>query len=112
MINKRLRNLKFIPREIRGVTELRRNPSKVFEMAEEKTTPVLVTEFSEPKGVIISLDIYEDILELIDTVEEKEAVEEAAELADALDSVEIYRRERSAGKLRELTSLKDLLNEN
>lgn len=108
MLPKRLKNLKFIPREMRGVTELRRNPGEVFAVAEKKEAPVLITEFSEPRGVIVSLDTYENILGLIDMFEEETAVAEALGLADALDSISVYRQERAARKLKEIRTLKEL----
>lgn len=108
MITRKLQSLKSIPREIRGVTELRRDPDEVFKTAEKKKSPVLITEFNNPKGVIIPLDIYDDVLKLMAAFEQKEARERALELIDALDSLAIYREEKKSGNLKELKSLRDL----
>ena len=99
MAIKRIENLKKVPRTILGVTELRRNPQDVFAIAQEQEAPVLVTEFNEPQGVILSLDTFDDVVEALNRVE----------VEDALDSVEVYRREKSAGVLKKLKSLEQLV---
>ena len=87
-----------MPRTIFGVTELRRNPQDVFTTARKQEAPVLITEFNEPQGVILSLDTFDDVVEALSRLE----------VEDALDSVEVYRREKSEGVLKKLKSLKHL----
>lgn len=98
MVTKRIENLKRMPRTILGVTELRRNPQDAFAIAQKQEAPILVTEFNEPQGVLLSLDTFDDVVEALNRME----------IEDALDSVEVYRREKSAGVLKTLKSLKDL----
>ena len=98
MITKRIENLRRMPRTIFGVTELRRNPQDVFAIAQEQEAPILVTEFNEPQGVILSLDTFDDVVEALGRVE----------VEDALDSVEVYRREKNEGVLKNLKSLEHL----
>ena len=81
-----------------GVTELRRNPQSAFSIAQKQEVPILVTEFNEPQGVILSLDTFDDVVEALGQIE----------IEDSLDSVEVYRREKSTGVLKTLKSLKDL----
>ena len=100
---KRIENLKKVPRTILGVTELRRNPQNAFAIAQKQEAPVLVTEFNEPQGVILSLDTFDDVVEALSRME----------IEDALDSVEVYRQEKTAGTLKKLKSLENILgNEN
>jgi prevent-host-death family protein len=94
-------NLKGIPRKILGVTELRRNPQKVFAAAKKEGAPILVTEFSEPRGIILSLDTFDAMVEELSRLE----------VADAIDSIDVYRREKSFGTLRKLKSLEDLIED-
>jgi len=101
MVAKRIENLKKIPRTILGVTELRRNPQDAFALAQEQEAPVLVTEFNEPQGVILSLETFDDVVEALNR----------AEIEDALDSVEVYRREKGAGILKKLESLEQLIGD-
>ena len=98
MAVKRIENLKKVPRTILGVTELRRNPQDVFAIAQEQEAPVLVTEFNEPQGVILSLDTFDDVVEALNRME----------VENAWDSVKVYRREKSSGLLKKLKSLEQL----
>ena len=98
MAAKRIENLRKMPRTILGVTELRRNPQDAFAIAQEQEAPVLVTEFGEPQGVILSLDTFDDVVDALSRVE----------IEDALNSVEVYRREKNEGILKKLKSLKTL----
>ena len=88
--------LKKIPRTILGVTALRRNPQKVFDLAKKQGRPILVTEFSKPQGIILSLKAFDDVVGILNFIEFK----------DVLDSIEIYRKEKSKGTLKKLESLK------
>lgn len=91
--------LKKIPRTILGVTSLRRNPQKVFSLARRKGLPILVTEFNKPQGVILPLEIFDEVVNILNFME----------LQEALDSVEVYRREKNQGILKELKSLANLV---
>ena len=86
---------------IMGVTELRRNPQKVFSLAKRQRQLILVTEFNKPQGIIVPLEIFDDIVKTLN----------ALELKDALDSVNVYEREKESGALAELKSLKDLVED-
>jgi PHD/YefM family antitoxin component YafN of YafNO toxin-antitoxin module len=101
MVAKRIENLRKMPRTILGVTELRRSPQDAFALAQEQETPVLVTEFNKLQGVILSLDTFDDVIEALNR----------AEIEDALDSAEVYRREKSAGVLKKLKSLEQLVGD-
>lgn len=101
MAERGFENLRRIPRTVVGVTELRRNPQKAFAIAQEQEVPILVTEFNEPQGVILSLDTFDDVVEALNRME----------VEDALNSVEVYRWEKSGGTLRNLKSLGDLVND-
>jgi len=101
MVARRIENLKKMPRTILGVTELRRNPQDAFALAQEQEAPVLVTEFNEPQGVILSLETFDDVIDALSR----------AEIENALDSVEVYRREKSAGVLKKLRSLEQLVED-
>ena len=101
MATKRIENLKKVPRTILGVTELRRNPQDAFAIARKQKAPVLVTEFNKHQGVILSLDTFDDVVEALSRLE----------IEDALDSVEVYRQEKSAGVLKKLKSLESLVGD-
>ena len=98
-VNK-VEQLRQIPRTILGVTELRRNPQQVFAVAEREGGPILITEFNEPQGVILSLDTFDTLVKWFYRLE----------IEDALDSVEVYFKEKKAGTLKELRSLADLMD--
>ncbi len=101
MAEKGFENLRRIPRTVVGVAELRRNPQNAFAIAQEQEVPVLVTEFNKPQGVILSLDTFDDVVEALNRME----------VEDALNSAEVYHREKSEGTLRNLKSLGDLVND-
>lgn len=90
---------KKIPRTILGVTDLRRNPQKAFEIAKEKDQPILVTEFKKPQGILLSLKTFDQLVELVNRWE----------MVDALDSIKTYRKEKGEGSLKELDSLESLM---
>ncbi len=91
--------LKKIPRTILGVTALRRNPQKVFDLAKKQGRPILVTEFSKPQGIILSLKTFDDVVDILNFIE----------FRDALDSIEVYRKEKNKGTLKKLKSLEELI---
>ena len=99
MATEAVEKLKKVPREILGVTELRRNPQKAFDLAKRRGLPILVTEFNKPQGIILSLKTFDDVVEALNRLE----------IEDALDSVEIYQREKEKGTLRKLSSLENLV---
>lgn len=99
MAGEAVENLKKVPRAILGVTELRRNPQKAFDLAKRKRLPILVTEFNKPQGIILSLETFDDVVEALNRLE----------IEDALDSIETYRREKETKALKKLKSLEDLV---
>ena len=101
MVEETIGKLKKIPRTIVGVTDLRRNPQKAFNLAKEQGLPVLVTEFNKPQGIILSLETFDDVVGALSQLE----------IEGALDSVGVYRREKKQGVLKKLRSLEDLVGD-
>jgi len=79
--------------------ELQVSYRDVFDRANKTMEPVFVLRNNQPDVAILGLDFYN---RLLDTVRK-------AELADALDSIEVYKREKKNGQLITGKSLKDLI---
>ncbi len=78
---------------------IQRDYRKVFDLAKKTKEPVIVLTNNKPDVAIIDVKQLE--------VMHKKVYE--VELAQALRAIKIYKREKKAGKLKVLNSLKDLM---
>lgn len=71
----------------------------IFDKANNSMEPVFVLRNNQPDVAILGLNFYNRLLETV----------RKAELADALDSISVYKSEKSKGQLITGKSLKDLI---
>lgn len=83
---------------VKNVTDLRQNPLELFRLARKKEKPLYVFHRSEPLGVVMSWEDFEDI--------SRKANYHEAE--DAREAVAIYQKEKQAGKLKTLQNVDEL----
>ena len=84
------------------VQQIQRQYRTIFNDAMKHKLPVYILNKNNPEVVIIEVHQFEEMQSKI----------EKYELALAQEAIVIYKKEKAAGKLKKLTSIADLLNEN
>jgi len=79
--------------------DIQRNYRKIFNHAKKSKKPVVVLTNNKPDVAIIDLKELDALYAKV----------RKTELDDAMKAIENYRKEKKAGKLKKLSSLKDLL---
>lgn len=87
-----------IPKTV-SARDIQRDYRRIFNEAKTSKKPVLVLTNNKPDVVIM------------DVAEVERLYQQAAQIetAEALKAVNVYKREKKAGKLKRLASLKDLM---
>ena len=78
--------------------DIQRNYRKIFDRAKRSKKPIVVMTNNTPDVVIMDVKELEDLY----------TKAQQAELRQALQAIKLYKREKRAGKLKILPSLKDL----
>ena len=90
----------FLPK-MASVKDLQKNYRRLFDMVKQTKEPLVVLRNNKPDVAIIDISI-------LDKIEDKQIKLEELETQEA---IRIYKKEKKAGNLKELRSLKDLIDE-
>lgn len=86
-----------------GVKEARQNFTEIVKQAHELLQRFIITNRGEPEAVVMSIDEYEDLLEVIEDLSNPELIDEIAEARKAYAATggidfDQYRKGRKAKK--------------
>ena len=82
-----------------SVSELQKNYSEIFKNLISEN-PLFVLNNNKPQAVILSPKFYQQMAKKMQRMEEE----------DALESIEIYKQEAKAGKLKKLENIDELFD--
>ena len=78
---------------IKSLTDLRKDPKRIAELAQESDNPVYILDRGKPVSVLMDIKAYEEMVD---------------KLEDALDSLEMKKFEKTANKKNDWVSHKEL----
>ena len=87
--------------ETYSVKDVQASYKAIFDNAKSSKKPIIVLKNNKPEVAIIDIETLEEMYKKI----------EQFEMEDLNKAIQIYKKEKKAGKLRRLNSLDDLFNE-
>lgn len=84
-----------------SAAQIQKNYRSIFNNVKSTKQPTIVLTNNQPDVAIVDVGYLEDLQAKITELE----------MADAMEAIRVYEEEKSAGKLKKLNSLEDLIDE-